>query len=545
MYQVELTESYCPAQADEVVLEVTVGDALREAAHDRPDTLALIEIDASGKRRSVLSYQELLNRCEVLARALTSRFSKGERVVVWAHNVAEWLVMEYACALAGVVLVTANPSFRAKELRYVLEQSGAVGLFLVKDYRGNPLGVIADEAVQGLNLREVTYLTDQDAMLRGGDCCNALPQVEPDDPFQIQYTSGTTGFPKGAVIHHRGLFNNGRFVAGRALMHEGSVLGNFMQMFHTAGCGISGMAALAYKIPMVLFHRFDPDEVVRVVEEEGITTCFAVPTMLVGMLEALQRCARNMNTMELIISGAAPVAPELVRAVRAAMNCQFETAFGQTEQSPVICQNWADGTPDDISFSAGQPLPQTEASIRDPETDAILPVGQVGEICARGYGVMLGYHDRPEATAQAIDEHGWLHTGDLGSMDSRGVIRVTGRIKDMIIRGGENYFPVEIENALLEHPNVAEVAVVGLPDSKWGEIIGAFVRSDSNRPIDVETLREHTRQLLSAQKVPVVWCQVVEFPLTGSGKIQKFVIRDRFVAGEYQEVSECRVALLK
>ena len=536
MYQVELTESYCPAQADEVVQEVTVGDALRKAAHDRPDTLALIEINAVGKRDSVLSYQELLNRCVVLARALTSRFSKGERVVVWAHNVAEWLVMEYACALAGVVLVTANPSFRAKELRYVLEQSGAVGLFLVKDYRGNPMGVIADEAVKGLNLREMTYLTDQDAMLLGADGCNALPQVEPGDPFQIQYTSGTTGFPKGAVIHHRGLFNNGRFVAGLALMHEGSVLGNFMPMFHTAGCGICGMAALAYKIPMVLFHRFDPDEVVRVIEEEGITTCFAVPTMLVGMLEALQRCPRDMNTMELIISGAAPVAPELVRAVRAAMNCQFETAFGQTEQSPVICQNWADGTPDDISYSAGQPLPQTEASIRDPETDAILPIGQVGEICARGYGVMLGYHDRPEATAQAIDEHGWLHTGDLGTMDSRGVIRITGRIKDMIIRGGENHFPVEIENALLEHPSVAEVAVVGLPDPKWGEIIGAFVRSDGNRPIDVETLREHTRQLLSAQKTPVVWCQVVEFPLTGSGKIQKFVIRDRFVAGEYQAV---------
>ena len=496
----------------------------------------MIEINAVGKRDSVLSYQELLNRCVVLARALTSRFSKGERVVVWAHNVAEWLVMEYACALAGVVLVTANPSFRAKELRYVLEQSGAVGLFLVKDYRGNPMGVIADEAVKGLNLREVTYLTDQDAMLLGADCCDALPQVEPGDPFQIQYTSGTTGFPKGAVIHHRGLFNNGRFVAGRALMHEGSVLGNFMPMFHTAGCGICGMAALAYKIPMVLFHRFDPDEVVRVIEEEGITTCFAVPTMLVGMLEALQRCPRDMNTMELIISGAAPVAPELVRAVRAAMNCQFETAFRQTEQSPVICQNWADGTPDDISFSAGQPLPQTEASIRDPETDAILPIGQVGEICARGYGVMLGYHDRPEATAQAIDEHGWLHTGDLGTMDSRGVIRITGRIKDMIIRGGENHFPVEIENALLEHPSVAEVAVVGLPDPKWGEIIGAFVRADGNRPIDVETLREHTRQLLSAQKTPVVWCQVVEFPLTGSGKIQKFVIRERFVAGEYQVV---------
>jgi fatty-acyl-CoA synthase len=261
--------------------------------------------------------------------------------------------------------------------------------------------------------------------------------------------------------------------------------------------------------------------------------------MLVGMLEALQRYSRNMNTMELIISGAAPVAPELVRAVRAAMNCQFETAFGQTEQSPVICQNWADGTSDDISFSAGQPLPQTEASIRDPETDAILPVDQVGEICARGYGVMLGYHDRPEATAQAIDQRGWLHTGDLGTMDSRGVIRITGRIKDMIIRGGENLFPTEIENALLEHSSVAEVAVVGLPDLKWGEIIGAFVRSEDNRPIDVGMLRQHTRQLLSPQKTPVVWCQVVEFPLTGSGKIQKFIIRDRFIAGEYQEVSEC------
>ena len=237
--------------------------------------------------------------------------------------------------------------------------------------------------------------------------------------------------------------------------------------------------------------------------------------------------------MESITTGGAPVAAELVRNVRERLRCHLQTAFGQTEHAPMISLNHNDVTTDDICFRAGQPLPHTEVSIRDPETQVVQPLDAVGEICARGYAVMLGYHRNEEATRAAIDSDGWLHTGDLGTLDSRGFITVTGRVKDMIIRGGENHFPAEIEAVLLEHPSVAEVAVVGLPDEKWGEVIAAFLRPVRGMNIEPGILRVHCREHLSAQKTPGVWVQVNDFPKTGSGKIQKFAIRESFISGHY------------
>ncbi|HEY1425327.1 MAG TPA: AMP-binding protein, partial [Caulobacteraceae bacterium] len=224
---------------------------------------------------------------------------------------------------------------------------------------------------------------------------------------------------------------------------------------------------------------------------------------------------------------------DLVRKVRQVFDCGFETVYGQTEASPLVTQTAADDALDDLCDTVGRALPQTDVSIRDPATDAIVPVGQVGEICARGYGVMLGYNDNPEATAQAIDPDGWLRTGDLGTMDDRGYVRVTGRVKEMIIRGGENLFPAEIENVLREHPDVVEVAVVGVPDERWGEVVACFVRLAPGAELDPGTLRAHCRANLSAPKTPAHWIAMTEWPLTGSGKIQKFVLRDRFVAGAY------------
>jgi fatty-acyl-CoA synthase len=256
--------------------------------------------------------------------------------------------------------------------------------------------------------------------------------------------------------------------------------------------------------------------------------------MLFNLLESLDKTPRDISSLEVITTGGAPVPPELVRRVRDRLGCHLLSAFGQTEHSPMICLNPVEATQEQIVETAGQPLPQTEVSIRSPDENQVLPIGEVGEICARSYAVMIGYNDNPDATAAAVDRDGWLHTGDLGTMDDQGFVRVTGRVKDMIIRGGENHFPAEIEAVLVTHPDVAQVAVVGLPDEKWGEVIAAFILSD-NIP-DVEQLRTHCRAIMSPQKTPSVWVHVSDFPLTGSGKVQKFAIREKFLAGNYGRV---------
>ena len=534
MYEVSLSTSYFPAQTDAKIWDTTVGVHLREVAVDHPDLVAMVEIDDAGQARGKWTYSNLLANSDRLARSLASRFAPGEKVVVWAPNIPEWIFMEYACGLAGLVLVTANPSFQAKELRYVLEQSGAVALFMVDEFRGNPMREIAENATASVEgIREVINLNDEAALHARGDLEGVLPAVAPDDAAQIQYTSGTTGFPKGAVLSHKNLINNARLYCHRKKVGRHSVWANFMPLFHTAGCATGALGCLQAACKMLLIKRFDADVFAKLIEEQGVTTCFAVPTMLFGLLEALERKPRDMSSLEVISTGGAPVPPELVRRVRKRLDCHLLSAFGQTEHSPMICLNPIEATQEQIVETAGQPLPQTEVSVQSPEDSRVMPIGEVGEICARSYGVMIGYNDNPEATGAAIDEDGWLHTGDLGTMDAQGFIRVTGRVKDMIIRGGENLFPAEIEAVLVEHPQIRQVAVVGLPDEKWGEIIAAFMLSETTP--ELHELKAYCQKHLSAQKTPTTWVQVPEFPLTGSGKVQKFAIRDKFLAGGYGE----------
>jgi len=546
MYDLKLTESYVPAQPDGTLRDVSVGGLLRWQATDLGDAVAVTAMAADGTLGQSWTHTELLADAEWLALSLATRFGPGDRVVVWAPNVGRWLLMEYACALAGLVLVTANPSFQAAELRYVLEQSGSAALFHVASHRGNPMATIAREACEGLErVREIIDLDDDDQLYATGERLAALPVVAPGDPAQIQYTSGTTGFPKGAVLSHHSLVNNARLFAERALINGDSVYANFMPLFHTAGCATGALGSLQAGCRMLLIEQFDADALALRIETERVTNFFAVPTILVALLESLEQQPRDVESLVAITTGGAPVSSELVDRVRTRLGCHLLTAFGQTEASPMITLNHADVSADHIASSAGQPLPLTEVSIRTAREDgaagvatSVVPVGEVGEICARGYGVMIGYNDNPEATVAAIDDEGWLHTGDLGTLDEEGFVRITGRVKDMIIRGGENHFPAEIENALLEHATVAEVAVVGLPDPKWGEVIGAFVRTVSDEPIDIDGLRAHCRGALSPQKTPSVWEQLKEFPLTGSGKIQKFAIRDDYMNRSAREVDD-------
>ena len=534
MYDVNLTASHFMAQNDAEIRDITVGGLLREIAAGNQHAVAMVDVTDSGNCGQSWTYGELLKQAEHLAEALTSRFEAGEKVVVWAPNIPQWIFMEYACGLAGLVLVTANPSFQVSELKYVIEQSGAVALFMVDEFRGNPMAEIARQAISGNSaLRDVINLENEDALYASGERPAVLPDVRPDDAAQIQYTSGTTGFPKGAVLSHKNLVNNARLFCTRKQVGPHSVWANFMPLFHTAGCATGVLGCLQAACKMLLIKRFDADIFASLIEEQGVTTCFAVPTMLFNLLDCLERIPRDMSSLEVITTGGAPVPPDLVRRVRDRLGCHLLSAFGQTEHSPMICLNPVEAAREQIVETAGQPLPWTEISIRSPEDNRVLPIGDVGEICARSYAVMIGYNDNPEATAAAIDSDGWLHTGDLGTLDPQGFVRVTGRLKDIIIRGGENHFPAEIEAVLITHPDVAQVAVVGLPDEKWGEVIAAFILS--KEPLEVADLRTHSRKHLSAQKTPSVWVRVSEFPLTGSGKVQKFAIRDKFLAGNYGE----------
>jgi len=528
-----VTTSYWPADTSEPVLETTVGGVLRAAAAAGPQMLAMVGgVPDPGQRRR-WTYAELLAEAEQAARALTARFAPGERVAVWAPNLPEWVILEYAAALAGLVLVTVNPALRPAELAYVLNQSGAVGIFLVPEFRSPMAAFLAEVRPDVPALREVILFTGWAEFLATAPAQAVLPEVSPDDIAQIQYTSGTTGAPKGAELHHRGLTNNARFWAGRIGLQPAETYVNPMPLFHTAGCGMGVLGAaqgLAVHVPVL---AFDPALVLELCEAERAAVFGGVPTMMIAMLGHPDFERRDLSCLRAAVSGGAPVPAELVRRVEQRLGVRFSIVFGTTECSPLLTVVRLDASAEDRAETLGTPLPQTEIQIADIATGGPVPVGQAGELCARGYLVMRAYHDAPGATAAAIDAEGWYHTGDLASLDDRGYLRIEGRIKDMIIRGGENIYPREIEDVLFAHPAVAEAAVIGVPDQTWGEVVAAYVRPVPGQPApDPHELRAHCRERLAPYKTPQHWVFVDAFPMTPSGKIQKFKLRESFNADQ-------------
>jgi fatty-acyl-CoA synthase len=379
-------------------------------------------------------------------------------------------------------------------------------------------------------LREVIPLSEWDDLVAQPGYCGSLPDVQPDDVAQIQYTSGTTGHPKGAMLHHRGITNNARFYAARLGLGTGDVLVNPMPLFHTAGCAMGVLGAAQAQATHVPVLAFDAGLVLDLAESLRGNVLAGVPTMLVSLLEHADLPRRDLSSVRLVVSGGSPVPAELAQRVEAELGVRFCIVFGTTECSPLISQTHPGDVAEDRTGTLGQPLPQTEVMVSDPRTGQPVPVGQVGELCARGYLVMKGYYKQPEATAAAVDAGGWYHTRDLASMNSRGYLSVEGRISDMIIRGGENIYPREIEDVLYRHPGVAEAAVVGTPDERWGETVVAFVRAAPGASLAGEDLRTWCREHLAAYKTPVRWIFVAEFPLTASGKIQKFILRESLTA---------------
>jgi fatty-acyl-CoA synthase len=513
----------------EPVLDRTVGDALRQAAADWGSRIALIDgAGAAGGRRQ-WTFSELLEDAEHVANWLLGHFEPGEHLAVWAPNSPEWILVEFGAALAGLTLVTVNPGYQGKELEYVLRQSEASGILSVPDYRGRDLiGLVRASQPTLPLLREILSFDEMQASFAELLPPRDLPVVLPGDTAQIQYTSGTTGFPKGALLSHRGLVNNARFYALCISATQGDVWINPMPLFHTAGCGLVTLGALQTGGVHVLVPGFEASLMLELIASEGGTVVLGVPTMLIGMLEQQEASRRDLSTLRIVAMGGAPVSPELVERLQTRWDVRVTIGYGQTEASPYITHTRPDEPHPDLAATVGRPLPHSEVKIIDPETGVTVPIGRSGEICTRGYAVMKGYFNNPGATDAALDRDGWLHTGDLASMDAQGYCRILGRLKDMIIRGGENIYPREIEEVLCSYPGVADAAVVGLPDETWGEIPAAVIRVADDVELSEEELFAFCRRHLAYYKTPRRWRFVDRFPQTGSGKVQKFVLREQF-----------------
>jgi fatty-acyl-CoA synthase len=526
-----LTTSHWLADTSQPLLETTVGSVLREAAERAPDTIALIAGSPDPALRTRWRYGELLAEAERAASALLARFNPGEPVAVYAGNVPEWVVMEFAAGLAGVTLVTVNPASQPAELEHVLADSRARGIFLGTEHRGASLAATLDQVRPHLpELRHAISFEEWPEFCRSGATSRRLPDVDPAAPAQIIYTSGTTGRPKGAVLTHRALTNNARLALQTVGPEPGEVAVNPMPLFHVAGCCMLTLGIVQTLGTHVLPPRFDPGLQLELIESYRGALIGGVSTMLMALLEHRDAGRRDLSSLRWALSGGALVPPELARRVEAAFGVPLVITFAQTESSCSITMTRSKDSAEDRAQSVGRPLPQTEVRIVDPVSAATVPPGTVGEICTRGYLVMRGYLDDPASTRAAIDEDGWLHTGDLGSMDERGYVRIEGRLKDMIIRGGENIYPREIEAVILSHPQVAEVAVVGVDDRFWGEEVAAVVRPVGGQPPPEAELVALCRERLAHFKVPSRWAFVEAFPLTASGKVQKNVLRERLAS---------------
>ncbi|MEM6475874.1 MAG: AMP-binding protein [Pseudomonadota bacterium] len=532
MYKLDLPESYFPAQADTAYSERTIEEVLRGQAKERPDAMALRELVADGTVGREWTYAELLKDAERCGRALASRHVAGTRIAIMGGNCPEWVLVQLGAALAGLTIVTVNPSFIAREVRYVLEQSGSGAVYYQPNVRGSALRPIVDEAAAGTAASEyIIDITDHGELFAGeGD--GELRPTEPHDIVMIQYTSGTTGFPKGVLLHQHGLIQSNYDVFVRWNLAPGKTVMCPFPLFHTAGSAVCVLGVLSHGATLMLVSVFDPVAVAKAIEREKPEILGGVPTMIFAVIEAAKATGTDVSGVENVVAGGAMVPPALNAAAQATFGVPILIVYGQTETYPAITAVWPTDTGEELIETIGQPIGHIEVAILSPQDNTVCAIGEQGEICMRGYNQMAGYNDNPQATAETIDADGWLHTGDLGTMAASGYLKITGRVKEMIIRGGENLFPAEIEAALIEHPAIAEVAIAGVPDEKWGEIVACFMRlaEGAERPSDDE-LKAFVRERLSPQKTPAHWVWLKEFPLTGSGKIQKFQLAEDFAKG--------------
>ena len=499
---------------------------MRKIASEVPDRIALVEGVADPSKRRRWTYRQLVDQSEKAARGLLNHFKPGDRVAFLAPDTPEWVILQHAVSFAGLILVPINPAYTARELEFVLKSSEASGLVFAETSRGKDLRALVEEVRPRLpHLIKVISMADFDSLLASADPARELPRVTPDQTIQIQYTSGTTGFPKGACLHHRGVVNTSRYIALRADFPDGGVWVNAMPMFHIAGDIVSEIGAFARRGTFVLMSEFNPGLMLELIEAERCEASLLVPTMILAILDHPDRAKRDCSSLRTIVSGAANVPAALVRRVHETLRSNVCIIFGQTESNGPITITAPTDLIEDQTGTVGRPLAHVAVKIVEPASEVIVPIETVGEIWVRGYQTMTGYYGQPEASLATIRPDGWLRTGDLGTMDARGYLKITGRLKDMIIRGGMNLYPKEIEDVLFDHPSVSQIAVVGIPDEKWGEIVAAVVMSKNpEKPPTADELYAYCRANLSPQKAPERWFFVRQYPLTSTGKIQKNVL---------------------
>ena len=512
-----------------VLIEKTVDQVFRDTVARDPDHEALV----SRHQALRLSYGELSEEAARTAAGLWGLgIRPGDRVGMWASSCAEWVYLQLATARIGAVLVNVNPAYRADDLRYILDRSRMKAIFLhEKDNRADYRDIL-DQARAGAELRlaHAVFLgtSSWDEMIAAGER-PAPPEQDPNGVVNIQYTSGTTGKPKGVLLTHRNLLNNACLVGGTIHWSAADRLCLAVPMYHCFGCVMGSLACVVFGATLVMPSAvFNPAAVIETIERERCTTIYGVPTMFIAEMELPEFPNRDMSSLRTGIMAGAPCPVELMKRVVRDMHCaEMTIAYGQTEASPVITQS---STTDSVAVrvsTVGSALPETEVKIIDRETGETVEVGAQGELCTRGYLVMKGYDQDPEGTACAIDAKGWLHTGDLATMREDGNFRITGRLKEMIIRGGENIYPREIEEFLYQHPQVADVYVVGLPDERLGERVLAWLRLHPGETATEEEIRDYCRGRIAHFKIPEYIRFVDEFPMTVTGKVQKFVIRER------------------
>ncbi|MDY3330731.1 MAG: AMP-binding protein [Pelistega sp.] len=544
--------SYVHGASDKPLLGETLGQNFDNACVQYGDQLALV----SRHQNIRLTYRELKKQVDIVACSLLRLgFKPGDRLGLWATNCAEWTIIQYACAKAGIILVNMNPSYRRTELEYSLNKVGCSGLVIISQFKDSdyiqmvydvvpelktsPIGEL--QAENAPTLRYVIKLDEEktDGMLN----YSALLQepttdelanltrigetLQFDDPINIQFTSGTTGNPKGTMLTHHNILNNGYFIGETIKLSDKDAVSIAVPLFHCFGMVIGNIACVTHGSTMVYHDQvFNPLENLKAIEEEKCTAAYGVPTMFINMLDHPEFSKFDLSSLRTGVMAGTICPMEVMKKVIDQMHMSEVTiCYGMTETSPVSMQSHVDDPLEKRVSTVGRIHPHVEVKIVDTE-GRIVPRGTPGELCTRGYSVMQGYWNDPVKTAEAIDAAGWMHTGDLATMDEEGYCAIVGRIKDLVIRGGENLFPREIEDFLYTHPEILEAQVVGVPDEKYGEELCAWIKAKEDSNLTEDDIRKFCDGQISRQKIPRYIRLVDEFPMTASGKIQKFKIRE-------------------
>jgi fatty-acyl-CoA synthase len=530
--------SYASGTSEAPLLDDTIGGVLDRIAAQQPDAEALVEVQ-NGRR---WTYAELRASAEDIALGLLAAgVNRGDRVGIWAPNVAEWTLLQFGSAKIGAILVNINPAYRSQELEYVLHQAGISLLVSAPSFKTSDYAAMIDQVRPNCpELRRVVLIgrSEWDELLTAGrtgdrvELARLQAELAPDDPINIQYTSGTTGFPKGATLSHRNIVNNGYFVGRLCGYTADDRVCIPVPFYHCVGMVMGNLGAVTNGATMVIpAPGFDPAATLRAVAAERCTSLYGVPTMFIAELNSPDFEDYDLTSLRTGIMAGSTCPVEVMKQVVDRMGMTEVTiCYGMTETSPVSTQTRADDSLDRRVSTVGRVHPHVEVKIVDPASGNTVPRGEPGELCTRGYSVMLGYWNEPDKTAEAIDAEQWMHTGDLAVMDDEGYLSITGRIKDLVIRGGENIYPREIEEFLYTHPDVVDAQVVGVPDARFGEELCAWVKlREGAETLTAEALRAFASGKLAHYKIPRYVMIVDEFPMTITGKIRKVEMRARSI----------------